>query len=52
MQVISNLIANAIYAMPNGGQLSVLTEDVDVPVSGMVFWAKGKAKGVIGVRAP
>jgi PAS domain S-box-containing protein len=27
MQVISNLIANAIYAMPQGGALSIATED-------------------------
>lgn len=27
MQVISNLIANAIYAMPQGGTLSIATED-------------------------
>jgi PAS domain S-box-containing protein len=27
MQVISNLIANAIYAMPSGGTLSIATED-------------------------
>ena len=29
MQVISNLIANSIYAMPNGGCLSVTAEDTD-----------------------
>jgi PAS domain S-box-containing protein len=29
MQVISNLIANAIYAMPSGGTLSVSVEDAD-----------------------
>lgn len=29
MQVISNLIANSIYAMPSGGTLSVSTEDTD-----------------------
>ena len=32
MQVISNLIANSIYAMPNGGHLSVSVEDIDEPV--------------------
>jgi PAS domain S-box-containing protein len=35
MQVISNLIANSIYAMPNGGRLSVFVENADEPVSGM-----------------
>jgi PAS domain S-box-containing protein len=30
MQVISNLIANAIYAMPTGGVLSIATEEVEV----------------------
>jgi signal transduction histidine kinase len=35
MQVISNLIANSIYAMPNGGHLSV--EDTDEPARGTVL---------------
>ena len=34
MQVISNLIANSIYAMPGGGNLLVSVEDVDEPVAG------------------
>ena len=29
LQVISNIVANAIYAMPSGGALSISTEDVD-----------------------
>ena len=35
MQVISNLLANSIYAMPTGGRLSVVVEDIDEPVGGM-----------------
>jgi len=31
MQVISNLVANAIYAIPTGGSLSISVEDTDVP---------------------
>jgi PAS domain S-box-containing protein len=31
LQVISNLIANAIYAMPSGGTLSISLKDVDLP---------------------
>jgi len=34
MQVISNLIANSIHAMPTGGQLSVTIEDVHEPDDG------------------
>jgi PAS domain S-box-containing protein len=35
MQVISNLIANSIYAMPAGGHLSVSVADIEEPVSGI-----------------
>jgi PAS domain S-box-containing protein len=31
MQVISNLIANSIYAMPSGGTLSISTKDTNPP---------------------
>lgn len=31
MQVISNLLANSIYAMPSGGTLSLLLQDKDSP---------------------
>lgn len=31
MQVISNIVANAIYAMPSGGALSISTSDIENP---------------------
>jgi PAS domain S-box-containing protein len=34
MQVVSNLIANSIYAMPRGGHLSISVEDTDELISG------------------
>lgn len=37
MQVVSNLIANAIYAMPDGGVLGLETEDVSGEEPGMVL---------------
>jgi signal transduction histidine kinase len=37
MQVISNLIANAIYAMPTGGTLSVSICDIESPAAGVVL---------------
>jgi PAS domain S-box-containing protein len=37
MQVISNLIANSIYATPSGGHLSVSVEDTDEPAIGTVL---------------
>jgi PAS domain S-box-containing protein len=37
MQVISNLIANSIYAMPTGGHLSISVEDTDEPLSGTIL---------------
>jgi PAS domain S-box-containing protein len=35
MQVVSNLIANSIYAMPSGGVLAISVEDVRQPVAGI-----------------
>ena len=35
MQVIANLIANAIYAMPDGGTLRLSTKDVSAPHPGV-----------------
>ena len=37
MQVISNLIANAIYAMPDGGVLSISVSDTTTPADGLAL---------------
>jgi PAS domain S-box-containing protein len=37
MQVISNLIANAIYAMPDGGVLSISVLDTTTPAEGVAL---------------
>lgn len=46
MQVISNLIANAVYAMPHGGQLSITVEDVDTPIDGMELMISDCGMGI------
>jgi PAS domain S-box-containing protein len=46
MQVISNLIANSIYAMPNGGRLSVTTEDTNEPVAGTLLVISDDGVGI------
>jgi signal transduction histidine kinase len=46
MQVISNLVANAIQAMPTGGLLSVSVEDVDEPTSGMELSISDNGTGI------
>jgi PAS domain S-box-containing protein len=52
MQVISNLIANSIYAMPNGGNLSVSVEDVDEPVSGTLLTISDDGIGIASPDLP
>jgi PAS domain S-box-containing protein len=56
MQVISNLIANAIYAMPEGGTLSISVEDVeglDSPNgSGVVLTVKDSGVGIPAEQLP
>ena len=56
MQVISNLIANAIYAMPTGGTLSISVEDVedfDSPNgSGVVLTVKDSGVGIPTEQLP
>jgi PAS domain S-box-containing protein len=46
MQVISNLIANSIYAMPEGGTLSISVEDVVSPRDGIVLSVQDNGIGI------
>jgi PAS domain S-box-containing protein len=55
MQVISNLIANAIYAMPTGGTLSISVEDVedfDSRGSGVFLTVKDSGVGIPAEQLP
>jgi len=54
-QVISNLIANAIYAMPKGGTLSISVEDVedlDSRGAGVVLTVKDSGVGIPAEQLP
>ncbi len=46
MQVISNLIANSIYAMPQGGTLSLCVEDATDPRDGVVLTLRDDGVGI------
>jgi signal transduction histidine kinase len=46
LQVISNLIANAIYAMPTGGTLSVSVCDTESPVEGVALTIADNGVGI------
>jgi PAS domain S-box-containing protein len=46
MQVISNLIANAIYAMPDGGILSISVRDTTTPAEGVVLHIADNGAGI------
>ncbi len=46
MQVISNLIANAIYAMPDGGVLSISVSDTATPADGVVLYIADNGAGI------
>jgi PAS domain S-box-containing protein len=53
MQVISNLVANAIYAMPRGGTLSISVEDTDSPNgSGVLVTVKDTGVGIPAEQLP
>jgi PAS domain S-box-containing protein len=46
MQVISNLIANAIYAMPAGGTLSISVSDTTTPADGIAMNIADNGEGI------
>jgi PAS domain S-box-containing protein len=46
MQVISNLIANAINAMPNGGTLSISVSDTTTPADGVAMNIADNGEGI------
>jgi PAS domain S-box-containing protein len=52
MQVISNLLMNAIYAMPAGGVLSVSVEDVQGPPHGIVLAIQDDGVGIEAHNLP
>jgi PAS domain S-box-containing protein len=52
MQVVSNLIANAIYAMPDGGNLRIAVKDVDVPKVGVLLTIQDTGVGISPANLP
>jgi signal transduction histidine kinase len=46
MQVISNLIMNSIYAMPQGGILSISLADAEDPADGIVLTIQDNGTGI------
>ncbi len=52
MQVVSNLIANSIYAMPTGGVLSISVDDVTGPVDGIVLTVQDNGAGIAADDLP
>jgi PAS domain S-box-containing protein len=52
MQVISNLIANSIYAMPSGGTLSVSVRDASSANDGIVLTVEDNGVGIAPADLP
>jgi PAS domain S-box-containing protein len=52
MQVISNLIANSMYAMPFGGTLSISVEDADTAKEGIIVTIQDTGGGIAAEDIP
>jgi len=52
MQVISNLIANSIYGMPEGGTLSISVRDAVAPADGVVLTVTDDGVGIASEVLP
>jgi PAS domain S-box-containing protein len=52
MQVISNLITNSIYAMPEGGILSISLVDAEDPTDGIVLTIQDNGVGITPEALP
>jgi signal transduction histidine kinase len=52
MQVISNLIANSIYAMPTGGVLSISVQDAEGSPHGIVLTIQDDGVGIAAEHLP
>ena len=52
MQVISNLIANSIYAMPAGGVLSISVEDATDSADGIILTVQDDGVGIAAELLP
>lgn len=52
MQVISNVIANSIYAMPTGGLLSISVEDLEEPETGIMMRVSDTGNGIAPEHLP
>jgi signal transduction histidine kinase len=46
MQVISNLIVNAVYAMPDGGTLRICVKDTEIPKEGVLLIIEDTGIGI------
>jgi len=52
LQVFSNMIANAIHAMPTGGVLAITTEEVQSPSTGVLISIRDNGMGIPPEQLP